>query len=296
MLKGITFSLLASALFGYLYYFSTFLLPLDGEDIFGYRVIFTTPFVIAAIFIFKQKYMLIQHFKRIKRQPWLLFVLLFNGSIMGFQMWLFLWAPNNGGALSVSLGYLLLPLVMVAVGRFFFNEQISRLKFSAILIAGIGILSTIILKGGFSWESLAVCTYAIYFMSRKWFGFNDITSFAIEMVMTLPVCFYFASQVDLAAVRLQNPNILTLLLLLGLISGVAFNAYIAASSLLPINVLGILGYAEPIMMLVVSFVIGEKIDPDNAPLLISLILGMGLIILDGVQSLKKKTPSKNRES
>ena len=41
---------------------------------------------------------------------------------MGFQMWLFLWAPNNGSSLSVSFGYLLLPIVMVAAGRVFLKN------------------------------------------------------------------------------------------------------------------------------------------------------------------------------
>lgn len=292
MLKGVLFSLFASMLFGYIYYFSTLLMPLSGEDIFGYRVVFTAPFVIAAVFVFRQKYMLITHLKRIKRQPWLLLIFLFNGSIMGFQMWLFLWAPNNGGALSVSLGYLLLPLVLVAAGRIFFKERISSLKFLAIMIAGIGIGFNIITKGGLSWESIAVCAYAIYFMIRKWLGLNDITSFAIEMVLILPVCIYFASQVNLTEVQLVNSNILYLLLLLGFLSGIAFNAYIMASSLLPINVLGLLGYAEPIMMLVVALFIGEKIDAENYPLFISLILGMGLIIIDGIITMKKHGNSK----
>jgi len=48
MLKGVAFSLFASLLFGYMYYFSTLLLPLSGTDIFGYRIVFTLPFVAAA--------------------------------------------------------------------------------------------------------------------------------------------------------------------------------------------------------------------------------------------------------
>ena len=44
MLRGILISLLASLLFGYMYYFSTLLKPLSGTDIFGYRMIFTFPF------------------------------------------------------------------------------------------------------------------------------------------------------------------------------------------------------------------------------------------------------------
>ena len=44
MLRGILISLLASILFGYMYYFSTLLKPLSGTDIFGYRMLFTFPF------------------------------------------------------------------------------------------------------------------------------------------------------------------------------------------------------------------------------------------------------------
>lgn len=68
---------------------------------------------------------------------------------MGFQMWLFLWAPNNGSSLSVSFGYLLLPIVMVAAGRVFFKERISTFKFIAVIIATLGVISNIVLKAVF---------------------------------------------------------------------------------------------------------------------------------------------------
>ena len=43
MFKGVLVSLLASFLFGYMYYFSTLLKPLSGTDIFGYRMILRFP-------------------------------------------------------------------------------------------------------------------------------------------------------------------------------------------------------------------------------------------------------------
>src|SRR5690606_28264548 len=42
---GVILSVLASVLFGGLYYFSTLLAPLDGEQIFGWRMLLTFPFV-----------------------------------------------------------------------------------------------------------------------------------------------------------------------------------------------------------------------------------------------------------
>ena len=283
MLKGILISLLASFLFGYMYYFSTLLKPLSGTDIFGYRMIFTFPFVVFAVLMFKQKNALIERLKHIKNQPYFAFSYLFCGALMGFQMWLFLWAPNNGSSLSVSFGYLLLPIVMVAAGRLIFKERISTFKFIAVLIATFGVISNIVLKGGLSWEAIVICIgYTTYFSVRKALKNTDLASFCLEMLSLMPISVYFALQTDFASVEQSNSAIWGLLILLGLISGTALIAYVIASNKLPMNLLGLLGYVETIMMLFVSFFIGEKIDAQSYPLFICLILSMSLVIIDGL--------------
>ena len=283
MLKGILVSLLASFLFGYMYYFSTLLKPLSGTDIFGYRMIFTFPFVVFAVLMFKQKNALLERLKYIKNQPYFAFSYLFCGALMGFQMWLFLWAPNNGSSLSVSFGYLLLPIVMVAAGRLIFKERISTFKFIAVLIATLGVISNIVLKGGLSWEAIVICIgYTTYFSVRKALKNTDLASFCLEMLSLMPISVYFALQTDFASVEQSNSAIWGLLVLLGLISGTALIAYVIASNKLPMNLLGLLGYVETIMMLFVSFFIGETIDAQSYPLFICLILSMSLVIIDGL--------------
>ena len=283
MLKGVLVSLLASFLFGYMYYFSTLLKPLSGTDIFGYRMIFTFPFVILAVFIFKQSHALIERLKHIKKQPLFALSYLFCGALMGFQMWLFLWAPNNGSSLSVSFGYLLLPIVMVAAGHLIFKERISVFKFIAVIIALIGVVSNIVLKGGLSWEAIVICVgYTTYFSVRKALKNTDLASFCLEMLSLIPISIYFALQTDFEIVQQSNPNIWGLLVLLGLISGTALIAYVIASNMLPMNLLGLLGYVETIMMVFISFFIGEQMDADSYPLFICLVLAMSLVIIDGV--------------
>jgi len=256
---------------------------LSGTDIFGYRMIFTFPFVVFAVLMFKQKNALIERLKHIKNQPYFAFSYLFCGALMGFQMWLFLWAPNNGSSLSVSFGYLLLPIVMVAAGRLIFKERISTFKFIAVLIATLGVISNIVLKGGLSWEAIVICIgYTTYFSVRKALKNTDLASFCLEMLSLMPISVYFALQTDFASVEQSNSAIWGLLILLGLISGTALIAYVIASNKLPMNLLGLLGYVETIMMLFVSFFIGEKIDAQSYPLFICLILSMSLVIIDGL--------------
>ncbi len=282
MLKGVACSLSASMLFGYIYYFSTMLVPLTGEDIFAFRIIFTLPFIWAAVFLFRQRFFLKRHFRRIKKHPWLILVFISTASITGFEMWLFLWAPNNNEALNVSVGYLILPLMLVLMGRVFFKEKITRLKLVAILLAALGVATDIFAKGGGSWTSAAVCAYAVYFLLRKRFNIMDLASLAIEFTLLLPVCIYFAWHTDIPAAQEVNPHIMWRLVLLGLLSGTAFIFYILASNLLPMNMLGLLSYMEPTLLLISSIFIGEKISSDSYPLFAGLLASIFFVILDGV--------------
>lgn len=44
MIKGITLSVVASILFGAMYYFTSTLTPLNGEQVYGWRTLLTLPF------------------------------------------------------------------------------------------------------------------------------------------------------------------------------------------------------------------------------------------------------------
>ncbi len=289
MLKGVLFSLCASALFGYLFYFSTLLQPLSGEGVFGWRIVFTLPFLCIALIIFRQQQAFKNLLLRIRQKPWLLGAIALNGCNMGLQMWLFLWAPSHGSSIATSLGYLLLPLIMVLAGRLIFREKISKLKALAVAIAGVGVGTNILLQGGLSWESMIVAGgYVFYFIIRKKLNIVDFSAFVLEILCVLPVSLFFIWQTDLKAVELVNPNIMWLLPILGLLSGIAMLSYIYASNLLPVNLFGLLGYAEPLNMLLVAFILGEKIDAARYPLFISLIIAMMLLVADGISSQKRR--------
>ena len=145
------------------------------------------------------------------------------------------------------------------------------------------------LKGGISWEAIVICVgYTTYFSVRKALKNSDLASFCLEILSLIPISIYFTLQTDFAVVEQSNPNIWGLLVLLGLISGTALIAYVIASNMLPMNLLGLLGYVETILMVIISFLIGEEMDADSYPLFICLVLAMSLIIFDGVYKQRVK--------
>ncbi|AGI32066.1 TPA: EamA family transporter RarD [Mannheimia haemolytica] len=293
MLKGILLSLSASVLFGCMYYLAIFLKPLAGVSIFGIRMLVTIPFLFLALYLFKKQNEFWVFLQRLKQEPYLLLVILITASIVGGQMWLFLWAPNSGKAIEVSMGYLLMPIIMVAFGKVVYKETLSLNKWLAIVVAFIGVASNILFTGKISIASLFVCTgYPIYFYLRRKFGLSHLHSFVVEILYLLPVACYFISQTDMQYVETQNLNIYYFIALLGLISGTALISYTLASTILPFNLLGLLGYVEPLLMLVVSFLIGERLANESYLLMICLLISISFLVLDGMFALRQQRKRK----
>ena len=291
MVKGVLFSVTASMLFGCVYYLSVVLQPISGVGLFGWRIIFTIPFLLFSLFLMKQQQAFYDFLKRLKKEPHLIGVVLFTSFTAGVQMWLFMWAPTNGKAIEVSIGYLLMPLVLVMIGRFIYKERLSRIKVIAIFFTVLGVGSKLLLAGVFSWESALVCIgYPVYFTLRKTFKILHVSSFVLEMLLLVPFALYFAVQVDMDFVLQQNPNAYLWLVVLGIVSGTALTLYILSSQLLPINLFGLLGYLEPFTMLVVSFLIGEILDENAYILMGCLLIAISLLIVDGIVMLYKNRP------
>ena len=281
MLKGILCCMSANFLFGLGYYFAILLRPLSGESMFGYRIFVLAPFILLAIILFKQADKFSELLQKIRQNPPLVLLIALLAFIQGFQLWLFLWAPNNGQAIEVSIGYLLLPIVAVALGKMVFKERFTTLKWLAIGFAVLGVCSNIWLTGTFSWATLAAGVgYPIYITLRRYFQINNLATFFVELLFIMPFAAYFAMQTNVTEMVAQNPFLFYFLALFGIVNGAAFILYIASSNMLPVNVLGMLGYVEPLVMLFISFAIGEVLEAKSYLLMLCLAFAIGLLTLD----------------
>ena len=288
MQLGIIYSLSASALFGGMYYLATLLRRLSGESLFGIRMVVTLPFLLFALFVLKKQAEFVAFAKRLKQKTHLILVLLLTYAIVGSQMWLFLWAPNSGKALEVSMGYLLMPIVAVALGKIVFKEHFTLLKWLSLGFAVLGVTSNIWLTGSFSWATIvAGVGYPLYITLRRYFGINTLATFFVELLLVMPFAGYFIAQADMQLIIAGNQYIYYFLALFGLVNGAAFILYIASSNLLPVNVLGLLGYVEPLVMLCISFMIGEVLDSKSYLLMICLALAISLLTIDNFRLARK---------
>ncbi len=286
MSKGITFSVTSSVLFAVLYFYSTLLTPLNGEEIFGWRTLLTFPFLTLFIWSRRQQGLVLNLLHRMRQNPALIVGVLATSAFLGVQLWLFMWAPLHGRALNVSLGYFLLPLTMLMTGRIIYKERLSRLQNLAAMCAAVGVTNELINVGSLSWETMVVALgYPVYFVLRRRLGSNNIGGLWFDMIFLLPAGAWFVYAGDVGIASLSDfPRLYALIPILGVISAFALLFYMIASQTLSLSLFGLLGYVEPVLLVVVALLLGETIEGAQWLTYIPIWIAVLLLIVEGVKN------------
>ena len=294
MLKGLAASVIASFLFGALYLLAPWLAPLDGEQVFGWRILSTLPFTTALLLLRGQWPQVQALLSRARQEPLWGLGLLASAALLGVQLWLFLWAPLHGRALPVSLGYFLLPLVMVLAGRLLFGEQLTRLQWLATVLAALGVLHEIWRAGGMSWETwLVALGYTLYFVLRRHLRTDHLGGHWLDMMLLIPAALWFVLRTPSSFNALaQHPNLWGMVTVLGIVSAVALALYMAASRLLPLGLFGLLSYLEPALLALAALALGESMEPGQWPSYGPIFAAVAVLIADGVLRMRQhaRTP------
>jgi chloramphenicol-sensitive protein RarD len=215
-------------------------------------------------------------------EPRIGLALVASAAMLGVQLWVFLWAPLHGRMLEVSLGYFLLPLTMVLVGRFYYRERIDGLQWLAVACAGIGVAHEIWVTGAFSWPTLLVALgYPPYFVLRRKINADSLTAFGLEIVLLLPVAIMQVAMSGSLKLVAGRVDMMYLLLPgLGALSTAALASFLKASRLLPMALFGILGYVEPVLVVLVSVtLLGETLTAQQLATYVPIWVAVGLTAL-----------------
>ncbi|TXI48009.1 MAG: EamA family transporter RarD, partial [Mycobacterium sp.] len=147
---GVVDSVTSSVTFGVIYFLTPMLEPMSGEAVWGVRALMTLPFVTAVILISREWYLVREIAYRVKKKPVLLLGIAAASVLITAQLWVFSWAPLNGRAMQVALGYFLLPLVLVVVGRLLYRDRMTWWQWIAAGVALVGVLYELLRVGGVS--------------------------------------------------------------------------------------------------------------------------------------------------
>lgn len=283
--RGVAVSITASVLFGVIFLLAGLLPGWGAEEIFGWRVVLTLATLVCILpFLGSTRAEIHALVLRVAHRPSLLVPGVLAAAMVGVQLWLFMWAPLNNMALSVSFGYFLLPLTMVLAGRVFFADKLSMLRKLAVGAAALGVAHEALAAGGLAWPTLLVCLgYPVYFVLRRKIGFDNLPAFAAELLFLLPPGIYFilTGPHGFAAGGPGNLDGIWVAWGIGVLGGIAMALYLLASKWLPLSLFGLLSYVEPVLLVAVSWILGEKLGWSSLLTYGPILLALMLLALDG---------------
>ncbi len=263
------------------------LAPASAEAVWGIRILLTIPMIALALVAVRQWHLASDIVVRVRKQPLLALAIIACGLLVSAQLWVFSWAPMNGRGLQVALGYFLLPLVLIVVGRVLYKDQLKWWQWAAAGIAAVGVGFELVRVGGVSWETLLVALgYPVYFVLRRAIGTAHLGGMFWEFVaVSVIAAFFLGREVIIGEATAANPALWWAAPLFALWTGVALMLYLTASRLLTLSLFGLLSYLEPALLVVASLLNGERIGADEWLTYGTIWAAVGVILIGGVVTL-----------
>lgn len=221
------------------------------------------------------------------RQPRLL--LLFSGSalLLSTNWLIYVWAVAHDRVLDASLGYFINPLVNVVLGFLVLHERLRPLQWTAIALAGLGVLWLGSSASELPWIALALAgSFGLYGLLRKTAPLGAIEGLALETSLLAPIVV-----VGLAWLGQQGGghfargDLTTDLWLVaaGPVTAVPLLLFAAAARRVTLTTLGLLQYMSPTIQFVLGlWVFGEPFDARRAMGFAAIWLGLLVYSGDGV--------------
>ena len=263
--RGVIASILSSVLYAALYFVTPHLAPASPEGIWAIRNFITVPFVLLVLLTTRQMNTARDVITKVRKKPLLIVGIVVCGFLVSVQIWVFGYAPLHGRGLQVALGYFLLPLVLVVVGRLLYKDRLAWWQWAAAGVAALGVAFEVVRVGSISWETLVVALgYPAYFVLRRAMGTNHLGGMLWEWVALFPIAIVFLIiELGPGTLFVENPALVWIGPLFALMSALAYVLYIVALRLLIISLFGLLSYIEPALLVVASVLNGEQIAADE---------------------------------
>ena len=260
---GFLFGLLAYGLWGVLPLYFKAIADVPALNIVAHRILWSLPFL-AVLITLAGGWSKVRAAITERRT---LCVLTLTALLIGGNWLLYTYAVISGHILAASFGYYLNPLANVLLGRFVLKEQLNRLQWAAVAIAGAGISVLAADALGQLWISLTLCaSFALYGLLRKVVTADAVTGLGIETALLFPIAVGWLCWGVLAgrSVIGSTGGEAGLLLLAGVVSTTPLLLFTAAARRLQYSTLGMLQFLAPTLQFLIGVWYGEPFTRAHA--------------------------------
>lgn len=191
---------------------------------------------------------------------------LLSGGLLTLNWLSYVWAVNHGRILETSLGYYLVPLINVALGRLVLKESLRPLQWVAIGVAALGVVVQCAGVASVPWIGIVVAlTFGFYGLLRKRSPLGSLPGLSLETLLYFPLAAGFLcwrGYTGEGALGHVNPWQHFLLLSAGAVTAIPLLLFASGARRIKLATLGLLQYIGPsIAFLLGIWLYGEQVNP-----------------------------------
>jgi len=210
-----------------------------------------------------------------------------SGTLLTLNWLTYVWGVNHGQVIEASLGYFLVPLVNVGVGRFGLREHLRRWQWIAIACATAGVALLVLRVGRVPWIALSLAgTFGAYGLLRKQSPLGPLAGLGLETLLLAPLALaYVVWQQHTGAGALGRVDGFehTLLIGAGVVTAVPLLLFAYGARRIRLSTLGLLQYIAPTAQFVLgAFLYREPFTADRAAAFAFIWAGLAIYTADNL--------------
>ena len=219
-----------------------------------------------------------------------------SGVLLTVNWLMYVWAVNHGHVLETSLGYFLVPLVNVALGRLVLHERLRPAQWLAIGFAVVGVILLLVGLGRLPWITLTLAaTFGVYGLLRKKSPLGPLTGLGLETLLLFPFALGFlAWQQSTGAGALGRVSLTEHAMLVGagVVTAIPLLLFAYGARRIRLSTLGLLQYIAPTVQFILGiWVFHEPFSRERAAAFGLIWCGLALYTADNLWAQRRLTPA-----
>lgn len=215
--------------------------------------------------------------------------LLGSALMIGINWVLYVVAIQTGHVYAASLGYYILPLIMMLLGLAVLREKLTRAQWCAVSLAGVGV--ALLAAGALNTLALSLsmaATFALYGLIRKTADVGALAGLTLETLLLLPpailVTGWYALQPAGSAIA-QGSGVAAAVALGGPMTAVPLMLFASATRKMNYSMVGFLQFLSPTIVFLLGLLwFGEELRPAQLGCFVLIWCAMALFVWDLMRS------------
>lgn len=208
-----------------------------------------------------------------------------SGVLLTINWVIYIWGVNAGHVIECSLGYFLVPLLNVGLGRLVLKESLRPLQWLAVGAATMGVAVLVVKVGHVPWIALGLAfSFGFYGLLRKKSPLGSLVGLTVETSLVAPFAAAWLlwlacdGRGSLGHVDLHTT---AFVLSTGVVTAIPLLLFGYGALRLRLTTLGLLQYAAPTLQFLLGWLVyHEPFSKDRAEAFLLIWMGLAIYSLD----------------